>query len=282
MTRIEESLDKSTPLQTSFPGARILIVDDEDPLRRTLTDLLTRVGYQAWAVGSGTDALESMAQREYDVVLLDLKMPDIDGTDVLREARNYTSETIFIIMTAYATLDSALVGIRHGAFDYLLKPSSLQTIVKTIESGLLERRHRYQQKTQDPITLLEQALAALRSEPVPVSEKDGEESRFLKAPNILMDVQKRVVLLHGDHVDLTPTEFDILAYLMRHRQRVVSPVELVEHLRGYELPKREASDFLRSHIHRLRVKMEPEDSEEYRYIRTIRGKGFTFRNERTS
>lgn len=265
----------SAALSTRFPGARVLVVDDERSLRTTLSDVLSRVGYQVWAVACGAEALEVLAQREYDVVLLDLKMPDIDGTDVLREARLHAKDTIFIIMTAYGTLESAIIGLRHGAFDYLLKPSSLAHIVQTIEDGLHQRQERHGQKAEDPISLLEQALSTLKSMPEASALRDHADSRFLKAPGLLVDIQKCLVLLNSNPVDLTPTEFDILTYLMRHRARVVSARELVMHLRGYELDEREASDYLRSHVHRLRQKLSPPDGQP-QWIETVRGQGFTF------
>jgi DNA-binding response OmpR family regulator len=267
-----------TQLKTSFPGARVLVVDDERSLRSSLTDILNRVGYQVWSAGCGADALEILARQDFDVVLLDLKMPDIDGTDVLREARIHAPNTLFIIMTAYGTLESAIIGIRHGAFDYLLKPSPLQKILETVEAGLADRWKEHQQSDEDPVKLLEKALAHLKSSAEPGAAKP--EMRFLKASGILLDVQKRLVLVEGDPVHLTSTEFDILAYLMRHRDRVIPATELVEHLRGFELEEREASDYLRSHIHRLRQKLDG-DAEEPRWIKTIRGQGFTFSMSQT-
>jgi DNA-binding response OmpR family regulator len=271
---MENGSQPAFDLTTSVPGARVLVVDDERTLRTTLSDLLNRVGYQVWSVGCGSDALEIMARQEFDVVLLDLKMPDIDGTDVLREARLHAPQTLFIIMTAYGTLESAIVGIRHGAFDYLLKPSSLQKILETVEAGLTRRwRDHQQMEDDDPITLLERALVHLKSPAEPANQQS--EARFLKAAGILVDRQKRLVLVDGEPVHLTATEFDILAYLMRHRDRVISAAELVEHLRGFELDEREASDYLRSHIHRLRQKLDSE-ADEPRWVKTVRGQGFTF------
>lgn len=265
--------DNAPHLKTSFPGARILVVDDEQSLRSSLSDILNRVGYQVWSVGCGADALEVLARQDFDVVLLDLKMPDIDGTDVLREAHLHAPNTLFIIMTAYGTLESAIIGIRHGAFDYLLKPSPIQRILETVEAGLADRWKEHKQMDDDPVKLLERALVHLKSSAEPAPSITG--SRFLKASGILIDTQKRLVLVEGEPVHLTSTEFDILAYLMRHRDRVIPATELVEHLRGFELEEREASDYLRSHIHRLRQKLD-SDTVEPRWIKTIRGQGFTF------
>lgn len=262
-----------TQLQTSFPGARVLIVDDEVNLRQTLEDLFARVGYQADSVGSGLKALEILRDRSMDVVLLDLKMPEMEGTEVLRQARSYAADadTVFIIMTAYGTMESAITGIRHGASDYLLKPSSLETIVRTVERGLTKREEQ-RQRLQDPIQMLESALAKLKEAPRP---EVPPETRFLRAPSLLIDKEKHLVLRDNEPVHLTPTEFDVLVYLMQNRNRVVTPVEIVEYLRGYKLDEDEASAYIRSHIYRLRRKIEP-GSEAREYIRTIRGRGYSF------
>ena len=260
-----------TKLQTSFPGARVLIVDDEESLRNTLEDLFDRVGYQADSVGSGLKALEILRDQTMDVVLLDLKMPEIEGTEVLKRARSFASDvdTVFIIMTAYGTMDSAITGIRHGASDYLLKPSSLETIVRTVERGLTKREE-HRQRLQDPIQMLESALAKLKETPQPSVQP---EPRFLRAQGLLVDKEKHLVLRDNDPVHLTPTEFDVLVYLMQNRNRVVTPVEIVEYLRGYKLDDDDASSYIRSHIYRLRRKIEP-GSEEFEYIQTIRGRGY--------
>jgi two-component system OmpR family response regulator len=262
-----------TQLQTSFPGARVLIVDDEATLRHTLEDLFSRVGYEADSVSSGPKALEILRDRVMDVVLLDLKMPEMEGTEVLERARSFASDadTIFIIMTAYGTMESAITGIRHGASDYLLKPSSLDTIVRTVERGLVKREEK-RRRLQDPIQMLESALAKLKEAPQPQAPP---EARFLRATGLLVDKEKHLVLRDNDPVHLTPTEFDVLVYLVQNRNRVVTPVEIVEHLRGYTLDEDEASAYIRSHIYRLRRKLE-SGSEAPEYIRTVRGRGYSF------
>ena len=258
--------------KTALPNARILIVDDERSLRRTLAELFKRMGHQTVEASSGRAALEQIARQPFDLVLLDLKMPGMDGTEVLKAARSLAPDTVFIILTAYGTLDSAIVGIRHGAFDYLLKPSPVSEIIRAVEAGLTERQRRLQ--SGDPVRLLEQALANLKAtasqpEPPPPIE------RFLQAQGITVDTMQRVVVVDGRPVELTPTEFDILVYMMRHRERVVSCRELAAHLRGYDLDERDARLLLRSHIHRLRHKLE-RAPDRPQFIRTVRGKGYIF------
>lgn len=265
---LAESTDRPT-----LAGARILIVDDEWAMRHTLTDLFESMGYRVEEAASGPEALEQIARQPFDLVILDLKMPGMDGAEVLEVARPLAPDTVFIILTAYGTLESAITGIRQGAFDYLLKPSEVKEIVRVVEAGLAERQRRL--RHQDPVVLLEQALATLKSpaqQPEMVSAPDAGE-RFLKMPNLAVDTLKRIVVVDGRPVHLTPTEFDILAYLVRHQDRAVSCRELVAHLRGYDLDERDARVLVRTHVRRLRHKVE-RDPAQPRLVRTVRGKGY--------
>jgi len=266
----------------AISGANILVVDDEYAARRTLTSLLQHAGYKVAEAANGRGALELVTRHHFDLVILDLKMPDLDGTQVLAQARPLARDTVFIILTAFGTMDSAVTALRHGAFDYLLKPSSLQDILRSVEAGLAERRRRL--NPEDPVTLLERALAGLKSSPqesepaptsasLPVSTSEPESERFLQAPDVTVDTLRRLVVVRGQRVDLTPTEFDILVYLLHHQDRVVSSRELAAHLRGCNMDERDARLLLRTHIHRLRQKLELDPSEP-RIICTARGSGF--------
>jgi len=256
--------------EPAFRGARILIVDDEQTTRHTLASLFERIGYHTAEAGSGQKALEYIARQRFDLVILDLKMPGMDGTEVLKAARPLAQDTVFIILTAHGTLDSAIDGIRHGAFDYLLKPSPVKGIISAVEAGLAERQRRL--RHSDPVVLLEQALATIKTA---TQQPDPElpAERFLEALDITVDTLKRLVIVRGHPVDLTPTEFDVLTYLLRHQDRVVSCRELVAHMRGYNMDERDARVFLRSHVHRLRQKLEL-DAARPRLIHTVRGSGY--------
>lgn len=268
MTMTSKSSEFTTT--TAFPGARILIVDDERVTRRTLTELFRRMGYQATGAASGKQALKYIAHQPFDLVLLDLNLPEMNGSEVLRAARPLAPDTIFIFLTAYGTLDSAIVGIRHGAFDYLLKPSPVQEIVRAVEAGLAEQHRR--RHSENPVVLLERALAGLKTTAQP-PEAAPPTGRFWQAADVTVDTLKRLVIARGQPVDLTQTEFDILSYLLRHQERVVSCRELVAHVRGYDLDERDARILLRSHIHRLRHKLE-RDPKHPRLLCTVRGRGY--------
>ena len=263
----EQPTSTSEPV---FPGARILVVDDEASIRRTLTQIFTRMGYQASEAASGQEALQQITSQRFDLVILDIRMPDMEGTDVLKSARPAAPDTVFILLTAHGALDSAIVAVRHGAFDYLLKPSPVQEIVRAVEAGLAERQRRL--RREEPVALLERALLNLKVAPEQ-RETLSLSERFLQTPNVTVDTLRRLAVVRGQPVDLTPTEFEILTYLLRHQDRIVSCRELVAHVHGCELDERDARPLLRAHIHRLRRKLEHDPSHP-QTIRTVRGSGY--------
>jgi len=267
---MKKTRELSIPPKPTFPGARILVVDDEASIRRTLTQLFARTGYQAAEAASGQEALAQITGQRFDLVILDIRMPDMDGTEVLKAARPIAPDTVFILLTAHGTLDSAIAAIRHGAFDYLVKPSPVQEIVRAVEAGLAE--HQRRQSREEPVALLERALTSLKV----AGERPGTISsaeRFLQAPDVTVDTLRRLAIVRGHPVDLTPTEFEILTYLMRHQDRVVSCRELVAHVHGCELDERDARPLLRAHVHRLRHKVE-RDPNAPSLIRTVRSSGY--------
>jgi DNA-binding response OmpR family regulator len=275
----------TSAINTVSTGASILVVDDEPAARRSLASLLRHAGYSIVEAGSGREALDTITRQRFDLVILDLKMPDLDGNQVLAKARPVARDAVFIILTAFGTLDSAVAALRNGAFDYLLKPSPLQEIIHSVEAGLAERQQKL--VARDPVALLERALAGLKAapqeSPLPPASTSApassvEPDRFLQTREITVDTLKRLVAVRGQRLDLTPTEFDILVYLLHRRDRVVSARELASHLRGCDMDERDARLLLRTHMHRLRQKLEI-DPENPRIINTVRGSGFRITDE---
>ena len=259
--------------QTKYPGAHILVVDDKKEVRQTLTKLLNNTGYRADNVESGSEAVKYISQREVDLVILDLKMPGMNGTDLLEAASALKPEVIYIILTAYGTLESAIQAIRHGAFDYLIKPSPMNQILETVESGL-QKREKQSQDGKHAVDLLERALSTLTAHEHPVEKTtDPAEERFIQAHGITVDTHKRLVVVNGERINLTSTEFEILVYMIQKQDRVVTCQEIVRETRGQNLYDYEARRLLRSHIHRLRAKLELK-ADDPNLIQTVWGEGY--------
>lgn len=253
---------------------RILIVDDEKTIRMVIADALEAQGFQINTAASPAEALDIFDKTPCDLALIDLKMPGtMDGIGLLKEIRQRSPQTVVIMLTGFATFDSAIAAMREGAFDYLTKPASITQIIESVQRGLAKQREDIQR--QRLIAQLEQTLHTLRAENEKIQSPIDVSERFTRTATLVIDRYKRLVIRGTDLLDLTSTEFDILDYLARHADRVVTASELVKATQGYDLIEADARPLIRVHIQRLRQKLE-DDPENPRFITTIRGKGYRF------
>jgi DNA-binding NtrC family response regulator len=126
--------------------AKILIVDDEDAIRLSLEELLTRDGYQVVAVESGERALAHIASHQFDLALLDLRLKGIGGTEVLAALREQALDTAVIVLTAHGSMETAINALRQGAHDYLLKPCDAGSLRESVRTALLRREREQRQR----------------------------------------------------------------------------------------------------------------------------------------
>jgi DNA-binding response OmpR family regulator len=258
--------------------ARILVVEDEPSTRYLTREALSSVGYQVDDAASGEEAIEKLRSSSYDVMLLDLRMPGMDGTEVLRRVQESYPDLSVIVLTAYATVDSAILAVKAGAADYLRKPSSLRDIESAVSRAL--QRKREQLRRQHLIGVIAGALEALQSEDArtPVAS-DRDSERFLQHGAITLDRQRRLVAVAmtgdagGHGAELTEAETALLACLMQSPDTPLPCRELARDALGYNVEDLEAEDIVRPHISRLRRKLDPDRSHPS-LIRTVRGKGY--------
>lgn len=264
--------------------AYILVVDDEGAIRYSITKTLQRVGYHVEAAASGEEALEMMKNQTYDVVLTDIRMPGLTGVELLRRIKEQAPDAVVILLTGYASLETAIESLRLGAHDYLVKPSSSQDIRTSVAQGV-ERAHN-----------LRNRRALLRSIRDNVEQLTGEQVELekLEAPGgklapsstpVVTPVTTMTIgpltiypgryqISVGDEpIDLTPTEFDLLLYLAAHRGRVVPCSELVREVRGYGLEEHEAREVIRPHVSNLRRKLK-SSGQNPNIIVNVRGIGY--------
>jgi DNA-binding response OmpR family regulator len=272
--------------------AKILIVDDEVSIRITLEEVLDREGYRVFTAENGRDALEQIASQTFDLALIDLHLGDIEGTEVLAALSQQSPDTVAIMLTGYASLETAVEALRQGAHDYLFKPYKVVEIRESIRRGLLKRQQKIKQRNL--LHQLEQSLSStlanlratteeqsLTSSMVESSaeiltnaESDRDENRFLQQGDLIVDFLRHVITLDGHLLELSPTEFDLLAYLVSEVPRVVPTQELVREVQGYDSEPWEASEIARYHIYRLRQKIK-DATKRTDVIRTVRGVGYT-------
>lgn len=249
----------------------VLVVDDEPAMRETLQEILEQEGLHVSQADSGESALEMLQHTPIDLMLLDLKMKGIDGIQVTEAAKQLSPETVIIMLTAHGTLESAIAAMRRGAFDYLLKPAPVGDIVASVQRGLNHRSQILRQR--DLVGLMQRAISELQ--PPPGVGAAPPTDRQLSRRGIALDLQRHVATTNGQLLDLTLTEFKMLAYLMERPDQVISPRELVAAVQGYEADEHEARAIVRVHIRRLRQKIEP-DPDQPVFVLNVRGVGYLF------
>ena len=233
---------------------RTLVVDDEAGIRFFIKQTLQLSGHEVTTAESGEQALRLLRNAQFDLVMLDLKLGSrVDGLKVLEALRWRWPDAAVIILTAHGSLESAMLAIREGVDRYVLKPVTPQELRTVVEATLEERR--------------EQRARA---------ETQAKEQVVIEQGFFFIDVQKHKVMYDQTLLEMSNSDFDLLVYLMQHRQRVVPPVELVEAVRGYRPEStREARDIIKWYIYRLRQRIEPDPSSP-RYILNVRGMGYRF------
>jgi two-component system alkaline phosphatase synthesis response regulator PhoP len=224
---------------------RILVVDDDKEIVRVLRSYLEQAGYEVFTAYDGSSALHILAREHPDLVVLDLMLPDKDGLDITRYVRSQPSlARVYVLMlTARVEDTDKVVGLEIGADDYVTKPFNPREIVARVRSAL--RR-----------VQLDEALAV---------------EQVLRYEALTVDLAKRYVTLNGEAVELTPTEFNLLATLMRRPGVPFTRSELVQKRLGYDYESLERT--LDSHIRNLRKKLEPDPANPI-YVQTVYGVGY--------
>jgi two-component system KDP operon response regulator KdpE len=221
---------------------RVLIVDDERTLLRALAMNLTARGYQVTEAENGTKALNAIAERDHDVILLDLGLPDMSGLDVIRAVREYASTPIIVVSARTGSTDK-VTALDLGADDYVTKPFSIDELLARLRAAT--RR-------------------ASVTEAAPLIQV-GKGSVDLDA--------KTVTDPDGERIHLTPTEWHLLEMLLRHPGKLITGRALLTELRG--APEHTDPSYLRIYMAQLRRKLEPEPSRPQHLI-TEPGMGYRF------
>jgi DNA-binding response OmpR family regulator len=257
----------------------ILVIDDEPNLYRSMELILQSSGYFVESAKSGSEALALLNERGFDLIFLDLRLPDMNGIDLLPSIRKINPDTPVLILTAHASLDSAINAVKSGARDYLLKPLDPPVILQRVKEILTEqeqprRRREIASEIQNLLSELNQ-IEGENSTPgasMPVTPP-LDPDRFLVCGGITLDLHTRHVLLNEKYVPLPPTTFDYLVTLARHSPQPVSFEALVSESQGYKMTRSEAREMVRWQIHELRKALEIDPSEP-NFILTVRNVGY--------
>ena len=221
---------------------RVLVVEDEESFSDALSYMLRREGFDAVVAGTGPDALAEFDRAGADIVLLDLMLPGLSGTEVCRALRGRSNVPI-IMLTAKDSEVDKVVGLELGADDYVTKPYSARELVARIRA-VLRRRSDAEPATGEPV---------------------------LEAGPVRMDVERHVVSVDGETVALPLKEFDLLEYLLRNAGRVLTRGQLIDRVWGSDYVG--DTKTLDVHVKRLRAKVEPDPANPT-YLLTVRGLGY--------
>jgi DNA-binding response OmpR family regulator len=257
----------------------ILIVDDEPNLRRSLALILQRSGYAVTTAECAEQVHQYLQAGAYDLVFLDLKMPDINGLDLLPEIRRKYPEMPVLILTAHATLESAIDAVRKGARDYLLKPIDPKQILSRVNEVLAEQQQ--PRRRREIVGEIQNLLNELNGVENPIGEdliadtlkSNPDPARTLRRGPFVLDLHARYASLKEKLIPLSPTAFDYLTTLVRHSPNPVEYETLVMESQGYKTTPVEAREMARWRIHELRKALE-SDTRNPIYIITVRDIGY--------
>jgi two-component system, OmpR family, KDP operon response regulator KdpE len=221
---------------------RVLVIDDEAPILRALKINLTARKYEVSTAADGTSGLAAMARERPDVLILDLGLPDMDGTEVIRGVRGWTSTPI-IVLSAWGQESQKVAALDAGADDYVTKPFGMDELLARLRA------------------------AVRRASPAP-------DEPVVTIGDLTIDLARKRVTRAGSDVRLTPTEWQLLEVLVRNSDRLVTQRQLLQEVwgPGYQTE----AGYLRVYVANLRRKLEPDPSAP-RYLLTEPGMGYRFR-----
>ncbi|MGM0586822.1 MAG: response regulator transcription factor [Bacteroidota bacterium] len=224
---------------------RALIVEDEPLMRESLVDHLKDIDFTVNEVGTFDEGSDQIAAEEFDLVLLDMRLPDGDGLDLLKQLRDQGEDAGVIILTAKGDIQDRVKGLDLGADDYLPKPFSMAELTARI-NAVLRRRFKLTSNT-------------------------------LEFGSLVIYLDDPVVHIDGTPVEFTPTEYKLLRYLALNRNKTVTRITLSEHIWGNQVDNRYSLDFVNSHIKNLRKKLAENGINDC--IKTVYGAGYRFEPE---
>lgn len=240
----------------------ILVVDDEPVARQSLTDILKLEGFNVTAVANGQAAVEYVRTHPVDLMVVDLRMPGMDGLDVVQVVNQASPETEVVLLTAHGSTETAIQALRLRIHDYLLKPAAPAQVIASVKKGLARRNSKLRAKGG-----------------VESSDRGDSVNVFTLSDGTIVDLLRRQIHAGKKIEHLTPAEGRLLRILMENEGKVFSHRELVLLVQGYDTSQREAPEILRPLVSRLRHKLEqfPLLSER---VASVRGTGYVYEIEK--
>jgi len=239
--------------------SNILVVDDEPVARQSLTDILKLEGHNVTSAPNGQAAVEHVRTHSIDLMIVDLRMPGMDGLEVVQVVNQISPDTEVILLTAFGSTETAIQALRLRIHDYLLKPASPAQILASVKKGLTRRSTR----------------SRVSSAAVSVADVDEAIEVFSLKDGTTVDLSRRQIKHKSKVEHLTPAEGRLLRILIENEGKVFSHRELVLLVQGYDTSQREAPEILRPLVSRLRHKLDQFPSLSERVV-SVRGTGYLY------
>ena len=222
---------------------KVLLIEDEKTLAYEVEAFLKKAFYICDLAYNARQGLDKLESNLYDFILLDLGLPDQDGIKILQRGKKLNPDAAFIIITARGNIEDRVTGLDLGADDYLTKPFSLLELQSRMQA--ISRR------------------------------KSGINSQAVELADFSVDIQKRIVFHENNEIDLTRKEFDILSYMLLHKNRVLTRLQLSEHIWGSFADDDYDSNYIDVHIKNIRKKLGAHAPVDW--LETVRGVGYRIR-----
>lgn len=230
---------------------RILVVEDDSDIAQLIVLNMEELGFEVDHFDSGELGMEQAINHDYALLILDVMLPKISGLDICRKVREVRPEQAIIMLTAKSSETDRVLGLELGADDYITKPFSVRELQARVRSQMRK------------VKVLADAA----------KDNEIDDSKPLEVGKLVINQKTHQVLLDGDELDLTATEFELLHHLASHPNQVFTRAQLLEAVWGYHHSGYEHT--VNSHINRLRAKIEP-DAANPQLVQTVWGVGYKF------
>lgn len=234
-----------------FQMKKVLVIEDDPNIGELLDIHLKDNFFQPKIVNNGYEGFKTASSESFDLIILDLMLPDMDGLEICRQLRAIKNFTPILMLTAKSEEIDKVLGLESGADDYLTKPFSIRELIARLKA-IFRRIESIQEKS---------------------AEKENSQLQF---ENLFVDLTKRTVLIDNKRIDLTPKEFELLALLANNPGRTYSRASILDKVWGYEFSGYDHT--VNSHINRLRAKIEPDISNP-KFVLTSWGVGYRFTDD---
>ncbi|MEC0236422.1 response regulator transcription factor [Paenibacillus kribbensis] len=230
----------------------VLIIDDEEKISRLLQLELSHEGYAVEIAQTGKEGLEKALAHTWDIIILDVMLPELNGVEVLKQIRKVDNHTPVIMVTARNTTTDKVSGLDGGANDYITKPFEIEELLARMRASM---RHQLESRATSP--------------------QEEDNPPYLQVDSLMLEPKTRSVMREGKRIELTPKEFDLLHYLMEHKNQVLQRDQLIQDVWGFDF----VGDTNVVDVYIRYVRKKVDHGYKKKLIKTVRGVGYCIREE---